>query len=234
MNIKSFALVLILGSFYSLGFAQKASKKNVNLPDDSKFVYSVVDNSYSGIYEAKNKNGDVITRGKYLNDQRVGNWFFLNGDNTLYLRYDYDNKKILFVDGKSIAFATIKINTEKDEDKKLASVPLPLISIEQYASLLTTLVKDKIPSEVKKAHKALKVDIVAEIDVNGKAAYLAQYVVEDKVKTQRFDLLGQNYVIDWIPASLNNKKLSSQFSFNTEFSFPKDEVGQMKRIKWDK
>lgn len=234
MKTKSIFICLLVNLIFGYTFAQKSSRKTINLPDDSKLVYTLEDNSYTGLYEAKNSNGDIITRGNYLNDQRVGNWYFLNSDNSLFLRYNYDNKKVLFLDDKSIAFASIKINTEKEEDSKLASIPLPLISIEQYVTLLAALVKEKIPTEVKRANEKLKVDIIAEIDESGKASYLVQYLAAGKERTQRFDLLGQKYTIEWIPASLKDKKLSSKFSFNTEYAFPKEEKGQLKRINWGK
>lgn len=231
MKIKSTLLCLALSAACVTAFAQKS--KSITLADSSRVTSTNVDNSLNGPFLVKNKKGVVITRGSYKNDERVGNWYFLNSDNSVFLRYNYDLNKVLALDAKSLAFANIKVIANNEEDSKSASVPVPLMSIEQYIDLITAVVKDKIPSAIQAKNKSLKVEIIAEINEAGVAVYKAKYTADKVAKSQNFDLRNQKFTIEWIPAALNNTRLKSQFAFETEVTFDGQRPLFVKRFRWD-
>jgi periplasmic protein TonB len=54
-------------------------------------------NIKSGEYSRFLKNSRVAT-GQYLNNKEIGIWTFYDSNNSVYLKYDYDNDSVIFVD----------------------------------------------------------------------------------------------------------------------------------------
>lgn len=224
---KVITVLLLAASFNSYGQIQK--EKRILLPDSSTLSYLMVQDKLSGLYVIK--KGDIeLARGNYVDGKRVGNWYFFNFDKTLFLRYNYDGKKLLFVDNKTLAMASVDVKIEKTDVKQAASIPIPIFSLEQYLVLAARAAKVAVPSDHRSKLENKEVSFVANVLKNGSAQYMLKYEIKGKPFEIKLNL-GEQVLIEWIPSSLDGTDYDAEFIIKSKINFDKD-AGMHRRIDW--
>jgi len=212
--------------------AQNIREQTVELGDGSKLTYQLLNGSLNGLFSVKN-DGVTMLRGNYVDDKRVGNWYFFNPDNTLYMRYNYDQHKLLFIDDKVLTVANIRIVSEEEEVKTKASIPVPLLSLSQYYALVLEAAKRALPEKYQILGTQLPVELVASIDKNGIAKYSVNYIIKDKLLKTSFLIDKPEFKVEWVPSALNGKNYPSEFTIKTDLIYSR-EPDQIKRFYWNR
>lgn len=202
----------------------------MDLPDDSKLTYQTINGQLNGIYTI-DKDKVNLLRGNYVNEKRVGNWYLFNNDKSLFARYNYDAKKLLFVDSKMLVLATIKISSGNTDIDTKASVSLPIISIEQYFPIASILAASAIPDKDKNVLDPNSITITAAVDELGVANYSVNYFIKNEKINQKLELDRFPFKIDWIPASYEGKTYPSEFVIKVKIS-NKPVDGNHRRFNW--
>lgn len=231
LHMKYFFLNLLL-CFAIVSQAQNIREKSVDLKDGSKLTYQILNGSMNGLYAIK-KDGVTLLRGNYVNDKRVGNWYFFNPDNSLYMRYNYDQHKLLFVDDKVLTVANIKVLSDEPDVKEKASIPLPIASLSQYYSLLLNAAKKVIPADLQVPGNQIKAVLVSNVDPNGAAIYSVNFSQKGESQSVLVQLDQPEFPIEWIPAMFNGKGYPSEFAIETTLSYEKNQ-DEIKRFYWHK
>lgn len=202
----------------------------MDLPDGSRLTYQTINNQLNGIYTIE-KNGLTVLRGNYVNEKRVGNWYLFNKDKSLFARYNYDAKKLLSVDAKMLALATVNVKSGNDEINNKASVSFPLISLEQYFPMVTRLAESTVPLDDIYKLDQNTVYITAKVDDMGKAEYFVNYEVKGKKQEYRLKVDKEPFYVDWVVSSYEGKKYPSEFIIKSKLSAPSQD-GNHKRFNW--
>lgn len=226
--LSSLVLGASLFSFTLIDGIQKEAK----LIDDSKLIYHVNEkNELHGAYSVQNTKDNVTIRGSYTDNKRTGNWYCFNNDKSLFLRYNYDQKKILFIDTVAIKKAEIVILDKNPEAVKNASISVPVCPLDQYISFLKKEISDVFPQPHMQYATPTNLEIVAKVDANGQAKYQVNYIF-DKIK-RSISVSGKSkaFVIDWVPAMYEGKGVASEFKVATEISFSNNDGH--KRFNWN-
>lgn len=213
-------------------YVQAQEQKMLFLSDETKVVYALNDSKkLNGAYSVMKDADKVFLRGLYKDNARVGNWYAFNENGNVFLRYNYDLKKLVYLDTTSINRLKVEIDAASPEVKKEASIPVPIASIDQYISLLGSELRRMILRENKNADGSLDADLITNIDKNGKPSYSATYLVDGILVTKRLVIAEKNFNIDWIPASFNGTQYSSSFAVKTRIEFS-EKPGIKQRFIW--
>jgi hypothetical protein len=203
--------ILITGALSFLVVTNE--EKAATLSDKSKIVYHVTDDQkMDGAYTITDTENKLLLRGVYKDNQRSGNWFCFNPDGTVFMRYNYDLKKVVALDSKAISRAKIDIDSKDKTIQTDASVPVPVCSVQQYISLVGVEFERQIMQENKSAEGLLEADLIASIDKDGKATYSANYDANGITMKKKIRLNDKLFNIEWIPASYKGEKLASTFA----------------------
>jgi len=223
-------LILFFCLVNKISFAQQ--EKTSVLSDQTKVVYAMNDaKKLEGVYSIVKDDEKVFLRGIYKDNARAGNWYAFNNNGNVFVRYNYDLKKLLFLDTTSINRLKVEIETTDPEVKEKASIPVPISSIDQYISLLGTELRRVVLKENKNAAGTLDADLITNIDKNGKASYTAAYVVDGIPVTKRLIISEKAFDIDWIPSSYKGTNYASVFSVKARIDFA-DKPGIKQRFIW--
>lgn len=223
---------LVLGASLVSFTLINSVQKEVKLIDDSKLIYNVNEkNELHGAYSVLNTKETVTIRGSYTDNKRTGNWYCFNNDKSMFLRYNYDQKKILFIDTVAIKKAEIVIVDKNPEAVKNSSISVPVCPIDQYLSIMKKEITESFPPPHMEYTGPTQIEIVAKVDANGQAKYQANYIF-DKIK-RSISISGKNkaFTIDWIPAMYDGKGIASEFKVATEVSF--SNADGHKRFNWN-
>jgi len=194
-------------------FSSAVTEKSALLSDKSKVVYNVTDDKkLDGAFVISSAEDKLLLRGVYKDNQRSGNWFCFNPDGTVFMRYNYDLKKVVALDSKAISRAKIDIDSKDKTIQTDASVPVPVCSVQQYISLVGVEFERQIMQENKSAEGLLEADLIASIDKDGKATYSANYDANGITMKKKIRLNDKLFNIEWIPASYKGEKLASTFA----------------------
>lgn len=202
----------------------------MELPDGAKLTYQTINNELNGIYSIE-KDGLTVLRGNYVNGKRVGNWYLFNKDKTLFARYNYDAKKLLSVDTKILALATINVKSGNDDINSKASVSFPLLSLEQYFPLLTRLAESIVPlNDIYKLEQN-PVTITAKVNEKGNAEYFVNYEIKGKKQEYKLKVDKDPFFVDWVVSSYEGKAYSSEFVIKAKLGPPTEQANH-RRINW--
>lgn len=225
-------LGLVLGGFFFSHFSFAQQQKNATLSDHTKLVYSLNNaKQLNGIYAVQKDSNEVLLRGMYKDNARTGNWYAFNNNGAVFMRYNYDLKKLLFLDTTSINRLKVEILTADPEIKEKASIPVPISSIDQYISLLGSELKRMVLTENKNADGILVADLISNIDKNGKVKYEAKYDADGISVIKRLIINEKDFKIDWIPSTYNGVTYASQFSVKAKIDFA-EKPGLKQRFIW--
>lgn len=229
--MKAITLPLIItGALIGTLFTEITQKTKI-LSDNSRVTYNVNEkNKLEGAYFVENTNRDIWIRGAYKDNQRIGNWYTFNSDKTVALRYNYDLKKILFLD--TIALKKAEITITDPNANGNGSVVLPICSIDQYLSVLKAAAKSIFPKEQIVYNKEIPIEIIATVKSSDDVIYTISYKINDKMYA--FDIKNKDidFDIEWIPSSYNGKNLEAEFSVKSSLLFS-DNGSDKQRFKWN-
>jgi len=232
MNIYKNIYFSALALFAAVQFSNAQEQKTSILSDQTKVVYAMNDSKkFEGAYSVLKDEDKIFLRGVYKDNSRSGNWYAFNNNGDVFLRYNYDLKKLLFLDTVSINRIKVDIDANDPVVKEKASIPVPIASIDQYISLLGTELKRVVLKENKSADGTLDADLVTNIDQNGKATYEAHYVADGIPVTKRLIIAEKAFNIDWIPSSYNGKNYAAAFSVKARIDFAQ-KPGIKQRFIW--
>ena len=220
---------ILTALFIGLGLSASAQtvEKSVKVNSTAKLVYNVDagSNKKTGIYAIQNlKNDGVWMQGNYKNDERVGTWYFFDAKNKLAMRYNYDQKKLGYIDTTTLTDVNVKVLSGDQEAVKQASAPLPLCSIDYYL----TLISNKIYA----SDGPTDAEITAHVNEDGKATYTVSYLKDNKKSAgKKLVLTDDKAALEWIPSMYNNKPLESEFTIRTTIDNSNVYSG-MRRARW--
>ncbi len=208
-------------------------QKTKILSDNSRLTYNLNEkNKLDGAYFVENTQRNVWLRGAYKEEKRAGNWYAFNSDKTVFLRYNYDLKKLLFIDTVAIKKAEITILDKSDEVAKGASILLPVCSIDQYVSLLGEAAKAGYPKDNIIYNKPTLVTITATVKSAKDVKYAVVYNFRGSNYTYNINNRDLDFPIDWIPSTYNGKDVEAEFKVSTSLVFDAD-PSQTRRFKWN-
>jgi len=209
------------------------TQKTALLSDQSKLTYTITDNkTLNGAYILSTPDDKMSLRGAYKDGVRVGNWYAFNPDGSIFLRYNYDLKKLISIDTVAIGHARFTIAGANEEVKNAATIPVPICSIEQYMSIVGSEFERKIRQENKSVDGSINADLTATVDANGRARYTAFYVIEG-VKTSKKIIVNEKmFDLEWIPATYKGEKLAGTFTVNMDVNFRPD-LTKRQRFIWN-
>lgn len=232
MKTPSTFIYIALCAIFSTSLSSAQEQKTSVLSDQTKVVYAMNDTKkINGTYTVLKGEDEVFLRGAYKDNVRTGNWYAFNEDGKVFLRYNYDLKKLLFLDTTSINRLKVEIDSSDPKVKEMASIPVPVTSIDQYISLLGTELKRMVKAENKNADGTLEADLITKIDKNGKASYQAQYKADGILVTKKLVIAEKAFDIDWIPATYNGVNYGSTFSVKARINFT-EKPGIKQRFIW--
>jgi hypothetical protein len=226
---KKILLGLLMAAGLSAG-AQTVEKK-AKINDIAEAVYNINNETHKkdGIFAVQNlKTEGLWAQGNYKGDERIGNWNFFTKDFKLAMRYNYDKKKLAFLDTTELSNVSVKILSNNEDVKRKASAPLPICSMDYYlqtvANSITSLNDDN----------GVNAEITAHISADGKAAYTVSYLVDGKKSSeQKLIVPGDKFAIDWIPSMYNSKPVDSEFTIYATITGTQPEFDQTKRVRWN-
>jgi hypothetical protein len=207
-------------------------EKTAELSDKSKVVYNLTeDKQLNGAYVVSTPDDKMSLRGLYKDNQRSGNWYAFNPDGSIFLRYNYDLKKLIMLDTVAINRARFTV-AGNAEAQKLGTVPVPICSIEQYISILGTELQRKVWAENKSAEGTLDVDLTATVDANGQARYSGTYMAGAIKVTKKLIVNEKLFNIEWLPATYKGENLAGTFTVNMQVNFSSDPT-KRQRFVWN-
>lgn len=231
-NLKKLTLTVLLASFLmNLTFAQVT--KIALLSDRSKVNYTLDEaKQINGSYTVLNAEDKLFLRGTYKGNKRIGNWYAFNANGSVFLRYNYDSNKLLFLDTLSMRRIKVEIKSNDNVVTENASISFPILSVDQYVSLLGTEFKRVILRENKNANGIIDVDLIANVDEKGKAYYEAVYIVDNIPTTKKIIISEKYFDLQWIPANYKGNTLASVFSVKVRLDL--SAVGiNLQRFNWN-
>lgn len=200
------------------------------LADDSKVIYNISDDKkLNGVFSIS-KEDKLVLRGSYKNNKRAGNWYCFNPDGTVYLRYNYDQNKLVALDTARVARALVEISDAKG-DASSASIPVPVCSIDQYVSLLGAEFRRLLLAENRTAEGVVAVELVANIAPDGKATYVGNYNADGVKMNKRLKPGDKLFDIEWLPATLDGEKVAAVFKVNMTVDLSSNDIGRQ-RFRW--
>jgi len=232
-NIMKSSIFLALLMAAGLTAGAQSVEKKLKVNDVSQIVYNVDQgtSTKNGPYVVKNLSNDgVWLQGNYKNNARSGNWYFFSKDNKMTLRYNYDQKKLAFVDTAALTNVSVEILSSDEAAKNNASAPLPLCSIDYYLQLMA----NSIYAINDGRNQGLDAEITATIATDGTASYTVNYVVDKKkTATQRLVVPNNKFAIEWIPSMYNNKPVESKFTVYATMKGNDSISSATRRFRWD-
>jgi hypothetical protein len=216
-----------------LSASAQTSEKKTKIDNISLAVYNVDTKSHEkeGIYAVKNLNNDGLwLQGSYKDGQRTGTWNFFNKDFKLAMRYNYDRKKLAFVDANELKNVSVTVLSDDNNVKNGASAPLPLCSVDYYLQLMANNIYAFSDSK----NWGSDAEITAHIGIDGKATYSVTYLVDGKKsEKQKVKQANDKFVIEWIPSMYNNKPVEAEFTAYVKIAPDESVPDQTKRLRWD-
>ena len=231
-NFKGLALTIALASlFVNLAIAQEA--KIAVLSDRSKVNYTLNESKHiNGSFTVVNAEDKLFLRGAYKDNKRIGNWYAFNTNGNVFLRYNYDSNKLLFLDTVSMSRIKVEIKSKDNAVTEGASIPFPILSVDQYVSLLGTEFKRVILRENKNASGTIDVDFIANIDEKGRSYYEAVYNADNIPTTKKLIISEKPFDLQWIPASYKGDNYASVFSVKVRVNLS-DRGVNLQRFNWN-
>ncbi len=232
--MKAFILPIVISSAIIstvIGLTE-LKEKSVILIDDTKLTYQVNEkNQLNGVYTIINTSMTPLIRGSYKEDQRSGNWYCFNADKSIFMRYNYELNKVVYLDTVAIKKATIKILSNDKNVAENASISLPVCSIDQYLSIMNEEIKQSINPNQIVYNKATDFEITATLNEKNKVEYKIGYLFGKNKYEYVLKPKNSKFIIDWIPAMHDGKAVPSEFKLYSQITFSTD-YNKMARFNW--
>ena len=220
----------LIASIFNLG--DNVQKTKI-LSDNSRITYNVNDkNKLDGAYFVENTQRNIWLRGTYKEEKRAGNWYAFNSDKTVFIRYNYDLKKLLFIDTVALKKAEIAITDKNDDAVKNASPVLPICSIDQFLSVVGQAAKVDYPKDILIYNQPIDVVITAKVKSATDVSYAVTYKNKGEYYAYPIKKKDIDLDIDWIPSSYNGKDVEAEFRVPAKLIFNAGN-GEAKRFVWN-
>ncbi len=221
----SLVLSVVTGLFF-------ATEKSGKLVDQSKVTYNVgEDKQLNGAYKIEDASNVLRLRGSYTANKRAGDWYCFNAAGKMVMRYNYTVGKLLSLEQAELAALEIQVIDKNKEVTTGASIPLPVVSIEQYKKLLVEELKDQIPAKERVGKVEVTAEITALVSAKGDAKYIANYSINGIDNKLVIYLKDKLFDLEWIPAKYNDKTYKSEVKFSTSFQMD-SASSSSKRFVW--
>lgn len=212
----------------------QTQEKKVTLTKHAELNYTVANDGKTkeGLYSIKDPdNNGVLVRGSYKDGNRAGTWYFFDGKEQLTMRYNYDQKKVLYLDKN--ALTNVKVNVLSDDATvaKNASVPLPLCPVDLYVTLMG---KEIVTNYNDPARDGSTAEITAHVDEKGKAVYTLAYITgKDERTTPKIINLSAAFPVEWIPSTYNDKAVPAEFTVYAKIESANNTDDNYRRFNWN-
>ncbi|KQC01164.1 hypothetical protein [Pedobacter sp. Hv1] len=207
-------------------------EKTAMLIDQSKVTYQIGENKkLNGLYTIEDQQKNIRIRGNYKENKRIGDWYCFDAKGQTVLRYNYTTQKILTLDQESIATVDIKVLSNDTEVNDNATVAIPICSIDQYKKILIAELKDQMPPKDKSEAAKVTASITALVDKDGKAKYIATYILDQVTHQSTLFLKDKVFNIEWLPAKYKGQSYSAEVKFETAFKI--DPSAGTRRFIWN-
>lgn len=222
----SVAIMVLFGLSKVIFFEEKKA----TLGDFSILTYNVgADRKLSGTYVIVNSDKKTWLRGSYLANERVGNWYCFNSDGKVFLRYNFDQKKLLQLDTTAMKNVEINILSEDAETIKNSTIPVPMCSPDQYISLFSSQIASVVNKEIHLPAE-VPITVIAKLDKRNKVDYMLTYTIGKTTYTSPLKMQETKFDIVWLPATFDGKPVASEFIIKS--TYKKDQSGRL-RFKWN-
>jgi hypothetical protein len=215
-----------------LTFAQTPLKeKKTIIASETELVYQTDENrTKDGSYYVSNtKNNNVWLKGNYANDKRIGNWYFFDGQNNVMFRYNFDNKKLLYLNPLFYKNAKIVIDSKNEDVKLDATVPIPLFPMDL---LLNLAVEDiNVITTLDKIKNSDRLNFVSTIKTNGNATYTLEDI-NGKIILKDINLKIKDFPLEWIASNFNNEVIGSKILIPIIIN-KVENVSEGRRTRWN-
>lgn len=207
------ALAWIGFSGVALAQTEQKEKKKL-LDDDTELVYTAKGNDKEGPVLIKDvKTNKIFLKGMHTANKPSGKWYFYNESGNLESYYNYDQKKLLYIDSAFLNKIQVTIKSQDKEAVEKASIPILLYP---SALLVKQITNDiNIPASEFTGRTEIPLRISAIIKPNGHVDYVASYTSGKKQINLPFEPTNKEFEKIFIPAQYNGKAIESVFTMNT-------------------
>ena len=163
-------------------------------------------------------SGDTLVKGQYEQDSQVGIWSYMGEENTQYLTFNYDEKKLIKIANKS--FGSDSIQIKAGNSFKMSAVDHPAIYLGFKNEIERNIrVKIKPPPNVFDRAKSGVVMISFEINKKGEAQNFKIETSYDKDLNKALEKSVEIINEGWFPASVNGDPVVSKMYMMCNVSF---------------
>ncbi|MDX5586036.1 MAG: energy transducer TonB [Aureibaculum sp.] len=175
-----------------------------------------------GYYYKINKfSKDTLAKGKFEQGEQVGVWSFMGEKNSLYLKYDYDQNKLLKHNDKTLGRDSIHVKI--GNDFKITIVDNPPIYL-GYKNEIKHVIREELKPPTTIFKEAKSGMVVASFEVN-QMGEVENFKIEsssnDKINEATVNSI-ENIKYGWIPASINGVPVISKMYIIYNFNFISD------------
>ncbi len=232
--MKKLGLCIVLGITPVLLMAQTAEQKEkkVALDETTEVVYHLAANGLKNgpVLIKDTKTNAIYLKGAHTNDAPSGKWYFYNEKGQLESYYNFDQKKLLYIDSAYLKKINIVINSRDKNAVQEASIPIPLYPSSLFLKLIAKNID--IPNEHFDNQKELPITVKATINTNGQATYAAMYRYNNIVIEKPIRLNDMVMKILWIPAKYKDNPVQSIFAMDTKLDGGDHKMGH-RRFTWN-
>ena len=217
-------ITLLLACFICTSMMSQSlkKKKKSSLVYQEIFTIDKSSKERQGYYYKIGKNSkDTVVIGTYDKGRKAGIWSYMGKKNSLYLRYDYEQDKIL--DNTERTFAKDSIQIKIKGRYHLTKVDCPPIYIGFKNEIKQSLnVEIKPPVTVFQEAKSGMVLTSFEVNEKGEAVnFNIESSYNEKLNKTIEDSL-RSYKYQWVPALVNGEPVVSKMYVMFNFSFISD------------
>jgi len=212
--LSGIAILLTLG----LANAQTPKERKKVLFEDTELIYTVTDkNERNGpVFIKDSKKGKTYLKGLNAQDKPSGKWYFYNEDGTLESHYNFDLKKLLYIDSAYLKKIEVAILDKDPEIVQNASIPTLLYPSHLFLKLIANDVQ--IPNTDFAGKNQLPIKLTVIIQANGDTEYYIEYAVGNLFTKKKVVLTTKFLDTIWIPSHYKNINIKSSFTINTSIN----------------
>lgn len=226
-------LFLSIMVFALVGISSKVllEEKKATLVDFSTVTYYLNENKkLDSAYTIENREKKVWLRGSYKESERTGNWYCFNSDGKVFLRYNYNLNKLLFLDTNAMKNVDVNILDDNKDIQDKASIPLPICSMDQYVSLFGSQIGNILSKDNSIVTADVPIEVVANLDRKGRVDYHLAYLVGNLTINTPLKLQETKFDVLWLASTYEGKIIPSEFRVKTIF---KRGAASNMRFKWN-
>lgn len=198
--------------------AQTTKEKRKVLYENIELIYNVTEkNDKNGPVFIKDiKENKTYLKGLNVNDKPSGKWYFYNEDGSLESHYNFDQKKLLYIDTNYLKKIDVQILDKDPEIVQNASIPTLLYPSHLLLKLIANDVQ--IPGEDFAGKNQLPIKLTVIVEANGDTEYFIEYAVGNLFTKKKIVLTTKSLDNIWIPSHYKNKNIKSSFTINTSIN----------------